>query len=314
MKKILAMLIALMMILTVSAIAEETSYNIGICQLVQHVALDDATQGFMDALTAKLGDKVSFDLQNASGDSATCVTIINSLIAEEVDLILANATPALQAAQAGTGDIPILGTSVTDYASALDIADWAGTTGINISGTSDLAPLDGQAALIQELFPDAKEVGLVYCTAEANSVYQVETIEGYLTEMGYNCTMYGFTDSNDVSSVVQSACANSDVLYAPTDNTVASCTEAIRNVVETEKKAIVGGDEGICSGCGVATICINYYDLGYATGEMAYEILVNGADISTMPVEFSPNPIKVYNAEMCQYLGITIPEGYQAIA
>ena len=313
MKKILAMLIALMLVLAVPALAEEASYNVGICQLVQHVALDDATQGFMDALTAKLGDKVTFNLQNASGDSATCVTIMNSLIAEEVDLIMANATPALQAAQAATGDIPILGTSVTDYASALDIADWAGVTGINISGTSDLAPLDGQAALLQELFPEAKEVGLLYCTAEANSVYQVETIEGYLNAAGYNCTMYGFTDSNDVASVVQSACANSDVLYAPTDNTVASCTEAIRNVVDTEKKAIVGGDEGICAGCGVATICINYYDLGYATGEMAYEILVNGADVSAMPVEFSPNPIKVYNPEICEYLGITVPEGYQAI-
>ena len=313
MKKILALLTALMMILTLSAAAEEAGYNVGICQLVQHVALDDATQGFMDALTEKLGDKVSYNLQNASGDSATCVTIINSLISEEVDLILANATPALQAAQAGTGDIPILGTSVTDYASALDIADWTGTTGINISGTSDLAPLDGQAELIKELFPEAKEVGLLYCTAEANSVYQVETIETYLTEMGYNCTMYGFTDSNDVSSVVQTACANCDVLYAPTDNTVASCTEAIRNVVEVEMKPIVGGDEGICSGCGVATICIDYYDLGYATGEMAYEILANGADVSAMPVEYSPNPIKVYNAEMCQYLGITVPEGYQAI-
>ena len=238
---------------------------------------------------------------------------MNSFITEEVDLIMANATPALQAAQAATGDIPVLGTSVTDYGSALGIAPWTGVTGVNISGTSDLAPLDGQAQLLNELFPDAKEVGLLYCTAEANSVYQVETIEGYLTEMGYNCTMYGFTDSNDVASVVQNACANSDVLYAPTDNTVASCTEAIRNVVEMENKAIVGGDEGICTGCGVATICINYYDLGYATGEMAYEILVNGADVAAMPIAFSPNPIKVYNAPMCEYLGIAIPEGAQTI-
>ena len=312
MKKVLAILIALMMVLSVAAVAEE-SYNVGICQLVQHVALDDATRGFRDALTEKLGDKVSFNEQNASGDSATCITIMNSFISEEVDLIMANATPALQAAQAATGDIPILGTSVTDYGSALGISPWTGATGMNISGTSDLAPLDGQAQLLNELFPDAKEVGLLYCTAEANSVYQVETIEGYLTEMGYNCTMYGFTDSNDVASVVQNACANSDVLYAPTDNTVASCTEAIRNVVEVEGKAIVGGDEGICTGCGVATICINYYDLGYATGEMAYEILVNGADVSTMPVAFSPNPIKVYNAEMCGILGIEIPEGAQVI-
>ena len=313
MKKILVLLLTLMLAVAPAAMAEEDSYNIGICQLVQHVALDDATQGFMDALSEKLGDKVQFNLQNASGDSATCITIINSLISEDVDLILANATPALQAAQAGTGDIPILGTSVTDYASALDIPDWTGVTGVNISGTSDLAPLDGQAEIIKELFPDAKEVGLLYCTAEANSVYQVETIEGYLTEAGYNCTMYGFTDSNDVSSIVLNACANSDVLYAPTDNTMASCTEAIRNVIETEKKPIVGGDEGICTGCGIATICINYYDLGYATGEMAYEILVNGADVSAMPIQFSPTPIKMYNPEMCEYLGINMPGDYTAI-
>ncbi len=131
--------------------------------------------------------------------------------------------------------------------------------------------------------------------------------------MGYECEFFGFTDSNDVASVVQNACANSDVLYAPTDNTVASCTEAIRNVVEMENKAIVGGDEGICAGCGVATICINYYDLGYATGEMAYEILVNGANVAEMPVAFSPNPLKKYNPEMCEYLGIAVPEGYEAI-
>ncbi|MBQ8506270.1 MAG: ABC transporter substrate-binding protein [Clostridia bacterium] len=314
MKKILAIMIALVLALSFAAVAEEKTYNIGICQLVQHVALDDATQGFKDALTEKLGDKVTFNEQNASGDSATCITIVNGFISENVDLIMANATPALQAAQAGTGEIPILGTSVTDYGTALGIDPWTGITGYNISGTSDLAPLDGQAKLLNELFPDAKEVGLLYCTAEANSVYQVTEVEKYLTEMGYNCTMYGFTDSNDVASVTQNACASSDVLYAPTDNTMASCTEAIRNVIDVEKKAIVGGDEGICKGAGVATICINYYDLGYATGEMAYEILVNGADITKMPVEFSPNPLKKYNAELCEYLGVSIPEGYEAIA
>jgi len=315
MKKMLTLVMAALLclsMLAVPAMAEET-YNVGVCQLVQHVALDAATQGFVDTLTAKLGDKITISVENASGDSALCTTIVNNFVAEDVDLIMANATPALQAAMNMTADIPILGTSVTDYGTALDMADWTGTTGINISGTSDLAPLDGQAQLLNELFPDAKEVGLIYCTAEANSVYQVETIETYLTEMGYNCTMYGFTDSNDVASVAQNACMNSDVLFAPTDNTVASCTEAIRNVVEMENKPIVGGDEGICAGCGVATICINYYDLGYATGEMAYEILVNGADVSAMPVQFSPNPIKVYNAEMCAYLGIEIPEGAQTI-
>ncbi len=313
MKKLLSILICALLVLTVPALAEEESYTVGICQLVQHDALDAATLGFRDALTEKLGERVTFEEQNASGDSATCITIINSFIAEDVDLILANATAALQAAQAGTADIPILGTAVTDYGTALGIEDWTGTSGSNISGTSDLAPLDQQAAMIQELFPDAKEVGLLYCSAEPNSIYQVDIIAGYLGEMGYNCTNYAFTDSNDVASVTTNACATSDVIYIPTDNTAASCTEAIRNVVEPAGVPVVAGEQGICSGCGVATLSISYYDLGYATGEMAYEILVNGADIATMPVEFAPNVTKMYNPELCEALGVTIPDGYTAI-
>ena len=315
MKKLIAILLVALMSLSlcVPTMAEDTTYNIGICQLVQHPALDAATQGFMDTLTAKLGDKVTFDLQNASGDSATCITIINSFISSETDLIMANATAALQAAQAGTEEIPVLGTSITDYASALDIDGWTGVTGVNISGTSDLAPLTEQAAMLKELFPDAKEVGLLYCSAEANSVYQVEVITKELTALGYNCTNYAFADSNDVSSVTMNACATSDVIYIPTDNTAASCTEAIRNVVEPEGVPVIAGEEGICSGCGVATLSISYYDLGCTTGEMAYEILVNGADVSTMEIQFAPNVTKKYNAELCQILNVTIPEGYVAI-
>ena len=269
MKKLTAIMIAVMLCLSlcVSAMAEDT-YNVGICQLVQHPALDAATQGFMDTLTAKLGDKVKFDLQNASGDSATCITIVNGFISSDVDLIMANATPALQAAQAATEEIAILGTSITDYASALDIEGWTGVTGTNISGTSDLAPLAEQAAMLKELFPDAKNVGLLYCSAEANSVYQVEVITKELTALGYTCTNYAFADSNDVSSVAMNACASSDVIYIPTDNTAASCTEAIRNVVEPEGVPVIAGEEGICSGCGVATLSISYYDLGCATGRL----------------------------------------------
>ena len=314
MKKLLAVLIAAMLCLTVCLPAmAETTYTIGICQLVQHPALDAATQGFMDTMTAKLGDHVVFDLQNASGDSATCITIVNGFIAGNVDLIMANATPALQAAYAATETIPILGTSVTDYATALDMTDWTGVTGENVSGTSDLAPLDEQAAMLQELFPDAKEVGLLYCSAEANSVYQVEIIAEILTAMGYNCTRYAFSDSNDVASVAMNACAGSDVIYIPTDNTAASCTEAIRNVVEAEGVPVIAGEEGICAGCGVATLSISYYDLGCATAEMAYEILVNGGDVSAMEIRFAPNVTKKYNPELCDILNVTIPEGYEAI-
>lgn len=295
-----------------TAAADGKGYNIGICQLVQHEALDAATQGFKDALVEKLGEgSVKFDEQNASGDSANCATIVNGFVSNGVDLILANATAPLQAAAQATADIPVLGTSITDYATALDISDWTGTVGNNISGTSDLAPLDQQAAMIQELFPDAKSVGLLYCSAEPNSVYQCDVIEGYLTEEGYTVARYAFTDTNDVTSVAQTAADNSDVIYIPTDNTAASNTEAIANVVIPAKVPVVAGEEGICSGCGVATLSISYYDLGYATGEMAAKILADGVDVSAMPVEFAPNVTKKYNAANCEALGVTIPDGYE---
>ncbi len=312
MKKVIALLLAALLCFGTCAVAEET-YRVGICQLVQHVALDAATQGFQDALKDKLGDAVTFDVQNASGDSNTCSTIVNTFVSNSVDLIMANATPALQAAVAATGDIPILGTSVTDYATALDIDDWNGATGFNVSGTSDLAPLDQQAAMLHELFPDAKKVGLLYCSAEPNSKYQVDVIAAYLTELGYTCVEYTFADSNDVASVAQNACDGCDVIYIPTDNTAASCTEAIRNVVEPAKKPVIAGEEGICASCGVATLSISYYDLGYATGEMAYEVLVNKADPAAMAVRFAPNVTKEYNAELCALLGVAIPEDYVAM-
>ena len=315
MKKTLSVLVAIALAICLCGLAsaEGTTYRIGICQLVQHVALDAATQGFQDALKEKLGDAVTFDLQNASGDTNTCSTIMNSFVSGNVDLIMANATPALQAAVASTGDIPILGTSVTDYATALDISDWTGATGINVSGTSDLAPLDQQAAMLHELFPDAKKVGLLYCSAEPNSKYQVDVIKGYLADLGCECTEYTFADSNDVASVAQNACDGSEVIYIPTDNTAASCTEAIRNVVEPAKVPVITGEEGLCKGCGIATLSISYYDLGYTTGEMAYELLTGGVDIASMEVRFAPNVTKEYNKELCDLLGITIPEGYTAI-
>ncbi len=293
--------------------SSDASYTIGICQLVQHEALDTATQGFKDALTEALGDKVVFDEQNAQGDANTCSTIINGFVSSNVDLILANATPALQAAAAGTNEIPILGTSVTEYGVALEIPDFNGTVGGNISGTSDLAPLDGQADMLQELFPDAKNIGLLYCSAEANSQYQVDTIKTFLEEKGYNCEYYAFSDSNDLSSVVTSAVSAVDVIYVPTDNTAASNAELINNICLPAQIPVIAGEEGICAGCGVATLSISYYDIGVATGKMAARILTEGADISTMPIEYAPQFIKKYNTANCEALNITVPEDYVAI-
>ena len=311
MKKIIALALAVLMLASLAACGGSGSgkYKVGICQLVQHPALDAATQGFQDALTKQLGDKVEFDVQNASGEPTNCTTIVNGFVSSNVDLIMANATPALQAAKEATATIPILGTSVTDYASALEIDGWTGTVGTNISGTSDLAPLDGQAAMIKELFPDAKTVGILYCSSEANSQYQVDVITGYLTELGFTVTPYSFTDTNDVASVAQKAC-ESDVIYIPTDNTAASNTEAIANVVLPAGVPVVAGEAGICQGCGVATLSISYYDLGYATGLMAAKVLTGEAKISEMPVLYAPEFTKQYNAANCDALGITVPGDY----
>ena len=295
------------------ASADGASYKVGICQLGQHVALDAATEGFKDALTEEFGDKVTFDEQNAQGDSNTCSTIINNFVAEDVDLILANATPALQAAQAGTDTIPVLGTAVTEYGVALGIDDFNGTVGGNISGTADLAPLNEQAAMLKELFPDAKNVGLLYCSAEANSQYQVDTVKAELEKLGYTCEYYAFSDSNDLATIATNAANSCDVIYIPTDNTAAANTEIINNICQPAGVPIIAGEEGICSGCGVATLSISYYDLGVATGKMAVKVLTGEADISEMPIEYAPQFTKKYNKTICEALGITVLDDYIAI-
>lgn len=289
-------------------------YSVGISQYVTHDALDAATNGFIDAMNEKFGeDGWKYDLQNAADDPATCSTIANAFVSQNVDLIMANATPALQAAAAATGDIPILGTSVTEYGVAFGIKDFSGTLGNNVSGTSDLAPLDQQAQMIKEWFPDAKAIGLLYCSNEDNSQYQVDTVQRYLEELGYTCTQYAFSDSNDIAAVCQTAVDASDVLYIPTDNSAASNTGIIDNICRGNIPVFCG-EEGLCKGCGVATLSISYYDIGYKTGEMAAQVLTGEAQISEMAIEYAPEFVKKYNPAMCEALGVTAPEGYEAIA
>ena len=297
---------------SVAAAANGEKFTVGICQLVQHAALDAATQGFEDALTASFGENVTFDFQNAQGDSATCATIANGFVSSGVALIMANATPALQAAQAATNTIPILGTSVTEYGVALGLDNFSGTVGGNVSGTSDLAPLDQQADMIVEWMPEVKKVGLLYCSAEANSQYQVDEVQKYLEAKGVTATQYAFSDSNDLSSVCQKAADENDALYVPTDNTVAANTGIVDGICRPAKKPVFAGEEGICSGCGVATLSISYYDLGYTTGEMAVKILNGESDISTMAIEYT-DVTKKYNKAICDDLGLTVPEGYVEI-
>ena len=320
MKKILAIALSVLMLVSMTACggskaaADDGKYNIGIIQLVTHDALDAATNGFMDAVKAELGEEnVTFDLQNAAGDSNTCSTIVNSFVSNNVDLIMANATPALQAAAAATADIPILGTSVTEYGVAMGIENFSGTVGGNVSGTSDLAPLDKQAEMVKEWFPDAKNVGLLYCSAEPNSQYQVDTIQAMLEGMGYTCTKFAFADSNDMAAIAQSAADASDVIYVPTDNAVASGTGIIDGICQAAGVPIIAGEAGICAGCGVATLSISYYDLGVATGKMAAKILKGEADISTMPIEYAATSTPKYNPTICNALGLTAPADYESL-
>lgn len=320
MKKLIAVLLAVMMLVSLTACgggadAKKDKYVVGVVQLVPHVALDAATQGFVDRLTEILGEEnVEFDVQIAAGDSATCAPIVTDFVSKNVDLIMANATPALQAAAAATADIPILGTSVTEYGVAMGIENFNGTVGGNISGTSDLAPLDQQAAMVKEWFPDAKTVGLLYCSAEPNSQYQVDTVQAFLEEMGFTCKQYPFADSNDMAVVTSDAAANSDVIYVPTDNTVASSTGIIDGICQPAGVPVIAGEEGICAGCGVATLSISYYDLGVKTAEMAAQILTGEADISTMAIAYADTFTPKYNAAICEALGIAPLDGYEPIA
>ena len=331
MKKFFALALALVMLLGLAACGSkqepaaegsaaeavtpsDDAFVVGICQLVQHEALDAATQGFKDALVKEFGeDGVVFEEQNAAGDPATCSTICDGFVTEGVDLILANATPALQAAATATDSIPVLGTSITEYGVALDLDNFNGVVGTNVSGTSDLAPLDEQAKMVTELCPDAKTVGILYCASEANSVYQAEVVKAELEKAGLTVNVYTFSDSNDVAAVTGTACDECDALYIPTDNTAASCTEAINNVAQPAGVPIIAGEEGLCKGCGVATLSISYYELGVATGEMAAKILKGEANVAEMEIGYDPNPVKKYNPELAEALGITIPEDYVAI-
>ena len=291
----------------------DASYTVGIVQLVPHVALDAATQGFKDALNEALPGKVEFTGGVAAGDTATCTPIVTDLVASNVDLIMANATGALQAAAAATADIPILGTSVTEYGVALDIENFTGVVGSNISGTSDLAPLDAQAAMIKEWFPDTKTVGLLYCSAEANSQYQVDEVQKYLEADGITCTQFPFADSNDMAAITQTAADSCDVIYVPTDNTVASNAGIIDNICRPAGVPVIAGEEGICSGCGVATLSISYYDLGVATGKMAAKILTGEAKVEEMAIGYAETVTPKFNEVICSELNITVPEGYTAI-
>ncbi len=292
--------------------AEGKVYTVGIVQQLEHQALDQATEGFRQALIDLLGEKVEFDYQNAQNEPTNCVSIATKFVNDEVDLIMANGTTALQSAAAATSDIPIVGTSITDYVTA-GVVDSNDAPGGNVTGASDLAPIDQQVELLIDLCPDAKTIGIVYCSSEANSIFQAEKAQEALEAKGYSVETYTVSDSNDIQAVVTTAVGNVDAIYIPTDNTLADNMEIVKNITVPAKLPVIAGEENMCSTGGLATLSISYYSMGYSAGEMAYEIMVNGADPATTPIVYAEEVTLKYNKEIADLIGWTIPEGMVAI-
>ena len=289
--------------------ATAASYKVGIVQYMEHNALDSATEGFQDALKEKLGDQVEFDVQNAQGEATNCTTIASKFVNDSVDLILANATPAAQAAAQATADIPIVGTSITDYVSAGLVASDEEPGG-NVTGSSDLNPIKEQVTLMQTLCPDVQTVGILYCSAEKNSEVQVELATEEFEAKGITVQTYAAADSNELQSVVTKAAGENDALYVPTDNLLANNMEIVKNITVPEKIPVICGEENSAMVGGLASYSIDYYKLGYKAGEQAYEILVNGADPATMPIAYMEQAdLKVViNEEIASEIGVTIPD------
>ena len=316
MKKMIAMTMALMMLLSLCACgasesADDGVYHIGVVQLMQHVALDQATQGFVDALTEKLGDQVEIEVQVAGGETTNCTSIVTKFINDGVDLIMGNATPAVIAAKEATSTIPIIGTSVTDYvAEEAAIVASNEAPGANVTGYSDMSDIAAHVELTQKLIPDAKTVAIIYCSAEPNSVIQGNQADELYKAAGFDTVILTASDITTISTVVTAACEQADVIYIPTDNLFAENMESVKNIAEPAKIPVICGEGGMAQAGGTASVAIDYYVLGYRAGEMAYEILVNGADPATMPIGFmtADDMELILNEENIAAIGLTVPD------
>lgn len=316
-KKFLAAAAACLMVAGLAACGNEPTpsnpdekvFQIGIVQLAEHPALDEATRGFKEFLTEKLGDKVQFSVQNAQGEQTNCTTIVNQFVSSKVDLIMANATNAVKAAREATSDIPVVGTSVTDYVfSGLVASNEA--PGANVTGASDMNPVNVQVQLMKTLCPEVKTVGIVINSGEENSAIQAEEAKTAFEAEGFTVKIYSVADTNEIQTVVTAACNEVDAFYEPTDNLIAANVPTMSNITTAAGKPVICGEGGMCESGFLATYAISYYELGRAAGEQAFNILVNGADPATTPIFFFDvsQLTLVVNEQNAAELGITIPE------
>ena len=267
-----------------SAGGDGTTYKIGVLQLTEHAALDASNEGFIAALD-DAGISYEVDQQNAQNDQSACQTIASKLVNDGDDLILTIGTPAAQAVASATSDIPIIGTAITDFAESGLVADNEAPGG-NVTGSSDLTPVADQIELLQQLVPDAQTVGLLYCTAESNSEVQIAMAEEALDAAGIAHERYSVSSSNEIQQVIESMVGKVDAIYTPTDNTIAAGMATVSMVANENKLPVIVGCDTMVEDGGLASYSINYYDLGYKAGEMAVEILTEGADPAEMPIEY----------------------------
>ena len=287
--------------------------KVGIVQYMDHVALDAARQGFVDALADNGyvdGDNIVIDLQNAQGDQSNLSTISDRFVSEKSNLVLAIATPATQAIAGKTTEIPILGTAVTDYVSAR-LVDSNEAPGGNVTGTTDMNPIKEQIDLLVKLVPDAKTVGVLYTSSEDNSILQAQIAKEAIEKLGLNYVEATVTNSNDVQQATQSIVGKCDAIYIPTDNTFASAMPMVHGVTSVSKTPVICGESGMVTNGGLATLGINYYDLGYQTGLMGVKILKGEAEPASMPVEASTKFDFAINGAVAEEIGLTIPADLQ---
>ncbi|MFI3237231.1 MAG: ABC transporter substrate-binding protein [Lachnospiraceae bacterium] len=308
-KKVLSLVLTSAMVMAMMSgcgAEKETVYKVGVIQQMQHDALDAANEGFIQALD-DAGIPYEVDQQNAAGETSSYVTIADKFVNDDVDLILAIATNAAQAVAGATSDIPILGTAITDYETAGLVAS-NDAPGGNVSGTSDMNPIDVQLELISTLVPDAETLCVFYSSDEDNSILQADLFEEAAVAQGFAVERYTISNTNEIETVMQSMEGKVDAVYIPTDNKLAAAMPTVGMLAEEMLLPVFCGEGNMVTSGGLATYGLDYYELGYTTGEMAVEVLVNGADTATMPITYLPTERfeLIVNEDMAEALGIDL--------